>query len=42
MPQKGDYECKNVYKNQDIETRKKALVKILADIINHQIKTKYS
>ena len=42
MPNKGAYICKNVYKNQDVETRKKVLTKILADIINHQIKKKYT
>jgi len=40
MQKNENHKCKNIYKNQDVETRKKALAKILADIINHQLKTK--
>ena len=32
--------CVNIYKNQDVETRKKKLAKILAEIINHQLRIK--
>jgi len=31
--------CKNIYKNNDIDTRRKRLVLILSEIINTQLKT---
>jgi hypothetical protein len=38
MQEKEENSCTNVFKNSDIEARKKALANILAEIINTQLK----
>ena len=39
MSDKENEICKNVFKNDNIDERKKALIQILTDIINTKIKT---